>query len=168
MTSTPARRSRQRRSRALSPDEYGSFIGQIELEEIWLGHAEVENAKEPGSPLKTAEVAVGSGADWTPDERGFRARHRYTLDISDGDEDWGSIRLEFNLRFRSQAPMTDDIFDTFKDVNLPVNTWPYLREFVASMTGRMGWAQLTLPALKRVEGGLRVTNVGRWPPTAGA
>jgi hypothetical protein len=45
--------------------------------------------------------------------------------------------------------MTERIFAVFQTANLPVNIWPYLRELVASITGRMGWLPITLPTLKR-------------------
>lgn len=44
--------------------------------------------------------------------------------------------------------MTEEIFSIFREVNLPVNTWPYLREFLASTFGRFGWEPIIIPAYK--------------------
>ena len=59
--------------------------------------------------------------------------------------------VALNRRGKAE-PMTEGIFAVFQDVNLPVNTWPYLREFLAATTGRMNWITFTLPALKRGAG----------------
>ncbi|MHB8576340.1 MAG: hypothetical protein ACYDCQ_13525 [Dehalococcoidia bacterium] len=59
------------------------------------------------------------------------------------------INAVFALDFTSPLPMTNTIFPIFSENNLPVNTWPYLREFVSTTLGRMNWTPFTLPALKR-------------------
>jgi len=58
------------------------------------------------------------------------------------------IDVTFGLRFTSKEPMSDEIFAIFRDTNVPVNIWPYLREYLASTAGRMNWTVLTLPVLK--------------------
>ena len=183
MTSSP--RSRSRRSNlAPTPEEYAAFIGQIELEAVWLGEAHVFNAfgpgldnepvgmyteeggedargPGPGRPVATdvsTDVAVESSAGWSPYQDGFHAWYQYGLQINRSDGAPIEIEVVFGLRFRSERPMTSPIFELFKEVNLPVNTWPFLREFVHSMTGRMGWTPITLPALKRG------TTAARHPP----
>jgi preprotein translocase subunit SecB len=45
--------------------------------------------------------------------------------------------------------MTKDYFGVFVQVNLPVNTWPYFREFVHSTVSRMGLPPVVLPLVKR-------------------
>ena len=42
--------------------------------------------------------------------------------------------------------ITEEMFELFRDFNVPVNTWPYFREFVGSATTRMGMPAFTLPA----------------------
>ncbi|MBL0171693.1 MAG: hypothetical protein IPP90_13395 [Gemmatimonadaceae bacterium] len=44
--------------------------------------------------------------------------------------------------------MTDAIFAEFERVNLPLNTWPYFREFLQSTLVRAGWPPFVLPAFK--------------------
>ncbi len=58
-------------------------------------------------------------------------------------------RAELVVRYSSEKKITDDIFGLFKEVNLPVNTWPYFREYVHSCMGRLNLPPLVLPALKR-------------------
>ena len=42
--------------------------------------------------------------------------------------------------------ITKEMFEPFGDFNVPVNTWPYFREFVNSATTRLGLPPFTLPA----------------------
>jgi hypothetical protein len=135
----------------ISPTAYGTFIGQIELVAIWLQSARVVNHYGPSSPER-AEVNLNSHARWEPAddvEPGFQVFHTYEATIGPTEAPQAEIEVTFGLRFTSQQAMTEPIFRVFEAVNLPINTWPYLREYVATTIGRMNWLPLTLPALKR-------------------
>jgi hypothetical protein len=132
---------------AISPAAYNAFIQQIELRAIWLRSADVKNAYGPGAP-KEAAIAIGKDASYEQIAAGFRTIQQYTLRIEGADTLAAEIKVEFAADFASHEPMTDGIFTLFKEVNLPVNTWPYLREFVANTLGRWGWEPFTLPAFK--------------------
>lgn len=133
---------------AVDPKAYAAFIGQIELRSIWLADARVVNAAGPETPA-SGTLSVEEKARWEPVATGFRAFHGYHVRLGEGDETAARIEAEFGVEFLSAEPMTDALFAVFSRVNLPVNTWPYLREFVATTMGRFGWAPFTLPALKR-------------------
>lgn len=144
------RRSRPRTSppRSFSPEQYASFIGQIELDAIWLARSRVENHAGLRSP-RHAEVGVSESAQWQPADDGFDIQHQYMLHFHNAGQELAVIDVTFGLHFTSHQPMTDETFEVFRAVNLPVNTWPYLRAYVADTTGRFGWLPFTLPALKR-------------------
>ncbi len=146
----PARRAGAGTSAAppVSRDEYAAFISSIEIVAIWLVEARIANYLGPRAPDKaTARVVM----DATLDEAagGFRCHHSYNLNIEAEDSPAAEISVTFGVQYRSAGPPNSRIFDIFKIQNLPVNTWPYLREFVANAMGRMNWQTLTLPALKR-------------------
>lgn len=137
----------------ISVAEYASFIGQIELEAIWLKEARLTNHHGPRPPLG-ARLTVTDDATWESLPKGFRAYHRYTVGILSDQAPLAEMEVAFGLDFSSSEPMSDRIFAVFREANLPVNTWPYLREFVGTMAARMGWLAITLPTLKRgVDGG---------------
>ncbi len=132
----------------ISPQTYAAFIGQVALRSVWLTNARVTNMAGPGAP-KSGALNIGEETRWEPTATGFRAFHGYQVRLSEDDEAHADIEAEFGVEFVSPEPMTDAIFTVFARANLPVNTWPYLREFVASTMGRFGWQPFTLPALKR-------------------
>lgn len=132
----------------ISPEDYGAFIGQIHLRTIWLQDATVSNKHGPHTPEEAA-IGFASVAEWSDREGGFQVLHTYMVGIESAEQEFAQIHTTFGLDFDSQQPMTQEIFDIFEDVNLSVNTWPFLREFVSTSLGRMGWSPFTLPALKR-------------------
>jgi hypothetical protein len=143
-------KTRKRRTPRVSPDEYARFIGQIELTCVFLVSAQVENHHGPESPSSASvHIEAQTRSHWVPKDGGFRAFYDYLLSFLSGDKQLAEIEVGLGLDFESKLEMTDELFELFAEVNLPVNTWPYLREFAASATGRMNWVPFTLPALKR-------------------
>lgn len=130
-----------------SPEEYSSFISQMELEAIWLRSAQVENRHGPETP-ENAIVQLESETQWEISSNGFYAFHSYNVAIQADNERVAEVRATFGLAFRSQQAMTDALFAIFKEVNLMLNTWPYLRAFLADAIGKMGWSMFTLPTYK--------------------
>jgi hypothetical protein len=138
-----------------SPDAYREFIRHLELEAVWLKACHIENHFGPRMP-PSPTVAIASTAQWTPTEGGFEAVSRFTVTITFEESagatqqsEAATIEVSFGLRFRSGVSITEALFDVFRDANLPVNSWPYLREFLSTTSGRFGWQPFTLPVLKR-------------------
>lgn len=149
---TPSAR-RGRTSPAVTPETYAEFVRQVDLRTIWLQAARVENYHGPETP-KQGAFHIDASATWERRSGGFRVLHRSTIrltgaDGDDADEPLADVEVTFGLDFDSTQPMTDALFKIFEEVNLPVNTWPYLREYLATTMGRMSWAPFTLPAVKR-------------------
>ncbi|WP_119313922.1 hypothetical protein [Calidithermus terrae] len=145
-----SKRSANARS-ALSPAEYGKFIEGLELFEVRLVRLNVEARSFAIKPADT-RLEVADEASYTLVDGGFEVFHRYSLlatDAQQSSEPVGRIEAEFGLRFTSAQPINQPYFEIFRDVNLPVNTWPYWRELVQAMTARMGWPPITMPLLKR-------------------
>lgn len=130
-----------------SPEDYAAFVGQIELTEIWLRSLKVENPHGAATPDR-ASIQVDDDASWEETEQGFRALQHYHLRFQTPNALLAEIEATFGLEFVSTNPMTEPFFSVFRDINLPVNSWPYLRELVATTMGRMGWVAATLPTIK--------------------
>lgn len=128
-------------------DGYRRFIGQIHLRDIWLMSSRCENKQGPGTP-DHVKVAIADEPSWSSLEHGFRAAVRYRIRFKAGAKTLVSLEATFAADFSSDEPMTDELFSMFAHANLPLNTWPYLREFTAASLGRMGWLPFTLPAVK--------------------
>lgn len=138
----------RRRVRPPTAEAYSSFIGQIELLDVWLIGAHIENRHGRRAPVRSGVAVTSPEPTWEEVIDGFDVRFPYVVQFTDGGELHAELKVTFGLHFSSGQPMTDGLFRVFKAVNLPVNTWPFLREFVSTTLGRMGWEPFTLPALK--------------------
>lgn len=135
-------------SSAVSPAEYAAFIEGIKLQRLWLVEAVIRNYAGPKTPAE-ALLRVVDDPDWYETEDGFRAQSHYKVRVTANEEPQAEIDVTFAVDFASPTPMSDDLFDFFGFVNLPLNTWPFLREFVHTAFGRMDWVPFALPAVKR-------------------
>ena len=132
----------------VTPQEYAEFIKQIELREIRLQRLEVENHWGSIAPERI-EIAIDDDATYETTDSGFLVTHAYNAEAMGSGRIAFELEAIFKLDFLSDSPLTPEVFGIFSEANLPLNTWPYLRELVATSTGRMGWQPVTLPALKR-------------------
>ena len=128
-------------------NDYVAFIQQIELVGIWLRSARVTNSTG-GITFSRAEVSIEDSATWKEIEAGFQVFHKYAAVFTDGKKKLGRIEAEFVTDYMSDEPMDDECFDLFKTNNLPLNTWPYFREYVSHTTRLMQWLPFTLPKRK--------------------
>lgn len=130
-------------------DSYAEFIGQIELDTIWLASAKVDNRVGPGT-FESVSIQIQDSARWEPTEMGFRSFSQYSVRFSGkANKPLAKIEATFVVDYASIAPMTADVFTIFQEANLPLNTWPHLREYLSTTLARMNWPPFTLPALKR-------------------
>lgn len=135
----------------VSPEEYNEFIGGIELQQIRLAAAELTSSEPP-------EKAVGLRADiqyaeprYDEVEGGFRASQTYNFTGRVESDPDTAIRVSttFQLQYSSATPITPALFSVFCNLNLPLNSWPYFREYVQNALARTGWPSTVLPAFKR-------------------
>jgi hypothetical protein len=131
----------------VDPQTYNNFVRGLDPRDLRLVSAQVEApSKYLGGEL-TGKVDVGL-ATYIPQEGGFAARHTLVFEgrCSDSEDVCVTLKVVFEIGYRSETEISDDLFTVFQRVNLPVNTWPYFREFVQSSLARAGWPTTVLPA----------------------
>jgi hypothetical protein len=128
---------------------YNQLIAGLELQQIRLVTAEL-HAPHPPERRATTPVLHLADASYRNGEGEFTAQQTLVFSGTyEGETDAAvRVRVTFEVRYASAERMSDEIFAEFRARNLPVNTWPYFREFVQSSLARMGWPVLTLPAFK--------------------
>ncbi|MBA7624661.1 hypothetical protein ES703_32072 [subsurface metagenome] len=136
-------------TRATQKRNYNTFIGQLELVGVRLVSARIENLGYKEYPVNY-RIYVRSESSYTNAEREFEVVHNYKLRMKDVEtkRTVAKLSVAFSLTYSSEVPMTDDIFDIFKVRNLPLNTWPYFREFVHNSFARVGWVGVVAPVYK--------------------
>jgi len=137
------------RKQTVNLSEYRDFINQIEIVDLRLVSAQIKNTGFVECPPE-AEIGININAKYENGEEKFTVFHRYNVRVKDAKTQRQAAKLsvEFAVTYSSKLVLTDEIFDIFKELNLPVNTWPYFREFVHNTFGRMNWRPLIAPTFK--------------------
>lgn len=127
---------------------YNAFIAGVDLDSIRLAAADIRAHAAPAR--KKLLPAVRESSRYENREDHVIMIHELTFlgTYKDEAEPAVSIRAEFEVRYATAERMTDDIFTEFRRRNLPLNSWPYFREFVHAALARTGWPVFVLPVYK--------------------
>lgn len=153
---------------AVSDAQYAKFVEGVELRDIWLNEAHIEKHTIPIRVLPLV-AEIETRAQWVGEESTFLVIHGYRirvlkdeqLIVSEPDlsqEEIATIIAEFGLTYTTNLEVSEEIFERFREVNLLLNSWPYMREFVSSTLARMGLDALIIPAFKVRVPGLVVSD----------
>lgn len=132
----------------ISPELYRALLGGVQIEEIGLTSCSAKFRRDKlGELLKISTKNSVRLLDRK--ERLFYLEHSYELVASSGPRKDFALKIEcaYNLSYRADKELPEEFFQIFMKRNVPVNTWPYFREFVHNITIRMGLPPLTLPLL---------------------
>lgn len=131
------------------PEEYNRFVSAIELRFLRLAHCEIDaRARYDGNQL--SPVVTEGNVQYVGHDDGFIVYHELIFDAkpTSGKGSHASVRATFEVEYASPTPVTDELFAVFRANNLPVNVWPFFREFVNTALGRAAWPPYLLPTLK--------------------
>lgn len=134
--------------RRVTAPVYNAFIAGVDLESIRLSGADIRAATTPRG--KELVPAIEQSARYAYENESVLVTHELTFSgrYKGEDEPAVLIRAEFEVRYSVSERMTDEIFHEFRIRNLPLNTWPYFREFVHAALARTGWPVFALPVYK--------------------
>jgi hypothetical protein len=131
----------------ISPEEYRKILSGIELLSISLQESKTflncdckyptdvsANIKDECRFKLYEDGIVNIFQEFQLDARKINSKTRFI-----------QISATFIVKLKSKETFSDDFFEIYKKISLNLNTWPYLREFVNSITSRMNVPPLTLP-----------------------
>ncbi len=135
----------------ISPEEYSDILSSIELSQIELNDCSVKRheVKSKGGTIDL-DVSMKLGCDQNASEVYFLATYKLEgVKRTDAEaEQVFTITVSFLLSYmkNKDVEISKDFVNIFKDNSIELVSWPYFREFVQSMTSRMGFPPLTLPS----------------------
>jgi hypothetical protein len=129
---------------------YNSFIKGVDLVSVRLSGAEIRARSTP--ERKQLLPGIEQTSRFVNEDGHVLLIHELTFSGKYEDEDEAAvfIRAEFELRYSTAERMSKEIFAEFRKRNLPLNTWPYFREFVHAALARTGWPVFVLPVYKAI------------------
>jgi hypothetical protein len=127
--------------------DYNNFVNQVEIADLRIISAQFKLVDYSYIP-SSAKVNLRMSASYEKAEGQFSADHRYNVTISEKGSKGAKAKISVTFRvvYFSKIAISDDLFEIFEARNLPLNTWPYFREFIHNTTLRMGWAPLIAPS----------------------
>lgn len=137
------------RERKLSPEEYKRILKTVHLDDISLSSSSTQLRRD--QLIDDLKIYVNGKPSYeTDEERNIFIDYSYELlATSKTKRDYAfKISCSFRLKYRSEQPVEDGFMEIFLELNVPVNIWPYFREFVQNMMARMNLPPLTLGLLR--------------------
>ncbi len=156
----PPNRSNIDTSHWASPEEYNRLIRSLNLREVRMVRGQFVAKKEYQGESGLHPNITFSGR-FEVVENGFVAFHVLSFEgrCRERAEPILEIGAEYAARYRTKVDINEALFLPFLHLNLPVQTWPFFREFVQSSVARLQWPQVTLPSLHSSRGMIEFPEV---------
>jgi len=135
---------------------YIKLINDIELLDIYLASAQFKRHAFP-DPDTYADVKASFSAgksNYKCSADGLLVEQQVAFSLEEVSDDRKKSRKLFELKatysllYHSAQPMDAEIFELFKERNIPINLHPYTRELIHNSMARAGLPAFILPALK--------------------
>jgi len=137
----------------IDPKKYAEILRRVKLGEIYLDSCSVIHKRENLIKQKDLQVLIRDRASYEQSNGKIKVIHKYYLKTKKTEKEKDvalEISATFCLIYFSDTHFSEEFFEIFKNTNLVINSWPYLREFVQNITQRMNIPPLTLPLFRRV------------------
>ncbi len=132
----------------ITPERYREILQGLELRNIFL--SEVKAKVKPELLSEGIKIDIKENSEFSFENDRLIVTTKYTLTTKrKSKKSILNIEATYILEFNSKYEINDDFFEIYKEISLPLNTWPFFREFVNSITARMNIPPLVLPLLKR-------------------
>lgn len=138
------------RKEKITPEEYSKILSSLNIQDVALMKANVRlyETKSNGGSINinlTDKYSYTQGEDTADFTASFKMEGE--LVSGENNEKAISISADFKVSYLKAIPLkvTDEFMDVFKVTSLPHVAWPFYREFIQSMTSRMGLPHFTLP-----------------------
>jgi len=141
---------RQSATVSTSGSTYARFLRELKLIGLGLSKCSVELNREGYADLRASKASTRKiAAEYKILEIGedfFEAAGRFVLSISDGKQLRPlHIECQFDAHFHPPAPLDEELIRRFVSSELKLIIWPYFRQFVSDITGKMAIQPITIP-----------------------
>ena len=135
------------KNKALSNDAYSKLLEKIEIEDIVL--IGLEAKRYPSKIEKDINFGLKHEPEFIKkEENDFDIVDIYTITAKSGKRNIFKIRIKWLLNFSSEVEVDEKFFEIYAERSLILNTYPYVREIVQSITSKMDVPPLVMPLYK--------------------
>ncbi len=136
---------------SITPAQYKEILSGLEIRQVYLASCKVDLNRKYLDALDTSlKVDVTTKSSYENIDDRLDISTFYTLKAFGKKKSESTIVIQatYISCYTTSISITDDFFDIYKDLNIPLNIWPYFREFIQNMIVRMNCPPLTLPFFK--------------------
>ncbi|MFC2020599.1 hypothetical protein ACFLU1_02220 [Chloroflexota bacterium] len=133
------------------PEGYNDFISQVDMVTINVLSADMKQSGCDELPEKyRIGIKMKARFENNEEESKFDIIQTYALTMRDikQKKNVAKLSVTFCVVYSSDIPMTEKYMDVFVNTNLPLNTWPYFREFSHNNLARMGFIDVVAPVVR--------------------
>ncbi len=132
---------------------------RVQIRHVILAESVVRRRADCSEPPSELSLRVEVKTEASKQDQLLLVFPRFTLTGRDGTKSSEeTLRIEALFVVKYQLTRHDGLkkshFDAFGKVNGVFNVWPYWREYVQSVTVRMGLPPLTIPVFRPLSGGV--------------
>ncbi len=132
----------------IAREEYHSILKGIDLKNIYLKSLKTDIKHD--LITEAMSVNIKQKAGYLNIKDGFKAEYKCNIIVKNNKKvQVLKIECVFEAIFSSTKKITNEFFEIYQGLSLPLNLWPFARELVNSITSRMYIPPLTLPLFKR-------------------
>jgi preprotein translocase subunit SecB len=134
----------------IKPEHYRTIRGGLKLEKLYLKSFKGEINLDK-SPSKVLTVSISNKANFVQKVKNrVEISQEWNLIAKDqkSESETVSVSATYCLVLNSKEKFTKAFFGIYEKTDLVFTLWPFVREFVNSITARMNIPPLTLPFLK--------------------
>lgn len=133
------------------PSEYNNFLQKINLKDIYV--TEIKSKLHQPSFPGEASLSFKENAKILEIVEGLiEIEVEYKLSAKSSRKKVFSIDIKYNVVFEFEEEIPSEFFVLYNKFSLPLQTFPYFREYVNTILSRMGLPSLILPLRKNLIG----------------
>jgi len=128
---------------------YNLMIKNLVLTQVVF--TEMSMTRNPNISVKKGNVDLEkrTSCKISDQRKGFRAFEnlKVVMTTQDTKEEVFTLDLTLLLEYQTEVEVTKEMIELFAQRNLPLHSWPYLREQIQSLTQKAGLPSIRLPVL---------------------
>lgn len=133
----------------MSPAEYRNFLGKVNLKSIVLTFLTVKTDRKKTNKNMKADIKLQNDfAIVGPHEASVSVTYELAATKTIKKDAAVEITATYEVILSAEEELTKEFLEIYSEINVHLNTWPYFRELVQSMTQRAGLPPLTLPLFR--------------------
>ncbi|MHB8580960.1 MAG: hypothetical protein ACYDA4_14045 [Ignavibacteriaceae bacterium] len=140
---------KQQSAGEISPVQYRELLSKTQLVEIYIigFSSRIDKDKLPLGDNLSINITDNYNFTFQKDIAKALATFELNVPTTDSNEPILLIKVEYEVLMEIKENLPSEFWNIYKSVTLPIQIWPYFREFVQNTTSRMNIPPLTLPIL---------------------